>query len=36
MSEMYKSQEPEMDEIERPAGGLSEMADREVQTRFLL
>ena len=28
MSEMYKSQEPEMDEIERPAGGLSEMAEQ--------
>ncbi|MPM11876.1 hypothetical protein SDC9_58227 [bioreactor metagenome] len=28
MSEMYKSQEPEMDEIARPVGGLSEMAEQ--------
>ena len=28
MSEMYKSQEPEMDEIGRPEGGLSEMAEQ--------
>ena len=28
MSEMYKSQEPEMDEIERPKGGPGEMAEQ--------
>jgi uncharacterized alkaline shock family protein YloU len=29
MSEMYKSQEPEMDEVAKPEGGLSEMAEQE-------